>query len=331
MPSKENYLHTKIHPFDPTKVNSIEQALEAFQGCSFQGRNLGIALEIWTKMCKEGSKCLKVLTFSGAMTPAGMAETVCCAIEHGMVDVIVATGANITHDIINSLLGQSHYLGSSTVDDNELYLHKINRIYDTYLPEEGFAEARKKETRLLLEIYGTTRVVVSPSEVFAAIGARLPGRSFLKVATQHHIPIFCGATSDSDFGLNLGEQRLKGGVNLVLDEIADVIKFSEIIKAKNSHGTIIVGGGVPRNWGQQVFPFFSAMGVALPHFGYTYSVRIHTATEYDGGLSGCTLEEGKTWGKYTNNASHVSVWCDATIAFPLLVTAMVQRIKAGKI
>ncbi len=61
--------------------------------------------------------------------------------------------------------------------------------------------------------------------------------------------------------------------------------------------------------------------------GYNYSVRIHTAMEYDGGLSGSTFSEAKSWGKYSLESKHISVWCDATIALPMLITGLLQRLK----
>ena len=65
----------------------------------------------------------------------------------------------------------------------------------------------------------------------------------------------------------------------------------------------------------------------IERLGYNYSVRIHTATEYDGGLSGSTFSEAKSWGKYDLESKHVSIWCDATIALPILVTGLLQRLK----
>ncbi|MEJ2251044.1 MAG: deoxyhypusine synthase family protein, partial [Candidatus Lokiarchaeota archaeon] len=90
-------------------------------------------------------------------------------------------------------------------------------------------------------------------------------------------------------------------------------------------GTIIIGGGVPRNWAQQIFPLLDQLK-EIKTMGYNYSVRIHTATEYDGGLSGCTISESKSWGKYALDAKHVSVWCDATIALPILITALLEKL-----
>ncbi|MHA2122054.1 MAG: deoxyhypusine synthase family protein, partial [Promethearchaeota archaeon] len=69
----------------------------------------------------------------------------------------------------------------------------------------------------------------------------------------------------------------------------------------------------------------------INRMGYDYSVRIHTAIEYDGGLSGSTFSEAKSWGKYSLESKHVSVWCDATIALPILICGLLQRLKISKI
>ncbi|GAB4309678.1 MAG: deoxyhypusine synthase [Promethearchaeota archaeon] len=327
------FLTMPVEPFNPRAVNTVDEALDAMAKCSFQARQLGRALEVFWRMANHPG-CLKVLALAGAMVPAGMGEAVCVMIEEGFVDAIVSTGANITHDLVNSVKGamvkgNAHFVGHPHVNDGELFDLRINRIYDTFLPDEYYNAARAFYFQALVKLYGTGRVVKRPSEVFADLGLRLPRRSFVKVAAEHGVPVFCGATSDSDFGMLLAEKREKGELNLVLDELGDVIEFGNLVKQYDAHGNVIVGGGVPRNWVQQIFPFLELKGAPRGEEGrgYEYSVRFHTALEYDGGLSGCTIAESKSWGKYVKGARHASVWVDATIALPLVVTAMVQRKK----
>ena len=110
--------------------------------------------------------------------------------------------------------------------------------------------------------------------------------------------------------------------------LKDVKKLASIISNANLCGTFIIGGGTPRNWTQQVFPYLENLkggSRKKSEYGYKYSVRIHTATEYDGGLSGCTLSELKSWEKYALDARYISIWCDATIALPILITGVLQR------
>jgi deoxyhypusine synthase len=103
------------------------------------------------------------------------------------------------------------------------------------------------------------------------------------------------------------------------------LKFGKIINKFKEHGTLIIGGGVPRNWAQQIFPLLDQIE-KLHELGFKYSVRIHTATEYDGGLSGCNVSESKSWGKYSLESKYVSIWCDATIALPILITGLFQKL-----
>ena len=146
------YLQKKIKPYDPTKVKTIEDALHELQGCSFQGRNLGQALEVMADMVKAPN-CLKVLTLSGALIPAGMEKVLNMGIELGVFNAIVTTGANIIHSIVNCFdqdpAHQYHYQGHPQVQDEDLHKHRINRIYDTFLPEKGYIDAEDGLLKIL--------------------------------------------------------------------------------------------------------------------------------------------------------------------------------------
>jgi deoxyhypusine synthase len=327
---REEYLQKKINPYDPSKVKTVEDALMALEGCSFQGRNLGIALEVLTNMI-NAPNCLRVLTMSGAMIPAGMEELICQAIERKIIGAITTTGANIIHSIVNhgNLDGhQSHYVGTDKVDDSKLFKLRINRIYDTYLPEEYYRNAADVLYTLLASDFSVKKQhIIIPSKLYAQVGKKLPGRSFLSVAAKHNVPVFCGASSDSEFAMNLARYRLYKGLDIILDEVGEIEVFAKLIRQYPTWGTIIIGGGVPRNWSQQIFPYLDQTRSKdeREYPGYDYSVRFHSATPDDGGLSGCTISESISWGKYSAQAKNQSVWGDATVYFPLIMTALFQR------
>ncbi len=326
----DDHLREKIKNFDPNEVETVENALNALKSCSFQGRNLGKALEILTEMVSV-PKCFKVLSLSGAMVPAGMEEIICQGIENKVFDAIVTTGANIVHSIVNSYdpSNQAHYIGSKNSNDEELYDLSINRIYDTYLPENHYKNAENKLLQLISsEFSKNIDYIIYPSELFNKIGKKMKKTSFLRVAADRNIPIFCGATSDSELGLNLLKYRKLNDYKIILDEIGDIDNFADNIEQYDKYGIVIIGGGVPRNWSQQIFPYLEQIKNKR-NSGYNYGVRIHTATEYDGGLSGCTISENISWGKYSKNSDskNVSVWVDSTIGFPLLMTALFQRMR----
>ncbi len=344
---RQELLESRIRPLSPASIVNIEDYLVALKTCAFQGRNLGEALDVLEEMVnKEG--CVKVLTLSGAMVPAGMEQIVIEMMEYGLIDVVVTTGANVIHSLVNgfSPQQQSHFIGTDKTDDHLLNDLKINRIYDVYLPEEEYQRAEKllfpiiKEHMVSLGLFdgnsSKSPFIIRPSDLFELIGKKIPGTSFLKTAAACKVPVFCGATSDSEFALNLTKYRKRNNLWIVLDEIGDIQKFADIIKVHQYHGTIIVGGGVPRNWAQQIFPYLDQIKYSdtdltnvedYDFHGYTYSVRLHTATEYDGGLSGCTIRESISWGKYKPQSKFASVWGDATITLPLVITGILQRFK----
>jgi deoxyhypusine synthase len=92
---------------------------------------------------------------------------------------------------------------------------------------------------------------------------------------------------------------------------------------------------VPRNWAQQVGPYLEILrgrtGADEPVRRYKYAVRICPEPEHWGGLSGCSYSEGVSWGKFvpeSDGGRHVEVHADATIAWPIIVRAVIERLEA---
>ncbi|MDX1798215.1 MAG: deoxyhypusine synthase family protein [Candidatus Lokiarchaeia archaeon] len=322
---KEDYLIKKVKPFNPKNVKNIDELLIALKDCGFQGRNLGLALDILEKMVTN-KDCLSVLTLSGALVPAGMGEIISILIEYELIDVLISTGANITHDLVDAASNIGHYLGSYNVDDDELFKHRINRIYDIFLPEENYSKADTKLLEMIQSSFKDKNIQITPSEFLQKIGTNLDQKCILSMAAKKNIPIFVPAFSDSELALKLLKYDFYNGYKFQFDILGDVKKFGGIVRKFKEYGTIIIGGGVPRNWAQQIFPMLDQFD-KITNMGYNYSVRIHTAMEYDGGLSGSTFSEAKSWGKYSLKSKHVSVWCDATIALPILIMGLLQRLK----
>jgi len=318
----------KVQPLDPRKIRSLDDLCRALAGCGFQGRKLSRAVDVWEAMAKDPD-CLKVLTLAGAMVPAGMGECVNRLLEARVVDVIVSTGANVTHDFVNAVVDQGHYLGSEYEDDDQLRQHRTNRIFDVYIPEDHY-ESGEIFLLDLLQKHGIRERRFSTAEFTRFLGEHVPGRSILEVAARLEIPIFVPAISDSEIGIALGVYRRRQGIEVSFDEVRDIELFAQLIRSHERCGCVVVGGGVPRNWAQQVFPYLdvlsrTAKGEKSFH-GYDYGVRISTDRPEFGGLSGCTFEESKSWGKYGAGARFESVVCDATIALPVMAGALLERL-----
>ena len=160
---KEDYLSQKIIPFDARSVRNVDDVLSTLKYCGFQGRNLGKALDILEKMVRN-DECLTVMTLSGAMVPAGMGDLICILMEHKFIDVLITTGANVIHDLVDCITNIGHYIGSPNVNDNELYKFRINRIYDVFLPEENYEIVEKELLHIIKDIFFGKDIFIAPSE-----------------------------------------------------------------------------------------------------------------------------------------------------------------------
>lgn len=93
--------------------------------------------------------------------------------EYNLIDVLVTTGANIIHDLVDGVNDIGHYLGSSDVDDDELFRFRINRIYDVFLPEENYKHAENRLLGILKKIFNKKKVHITPNELIKKVGKRL--------------------------------------------------------------------------------------------------------------------------------------------------------------
>jgi deoxyhypusine synthase len=102
-------------------------------------------------------------------------------------------------------------------------------------------------------------------------------------------------------------------------------------------GIFTIGGGVPRNWAQQVGPYLeilrARLGIAEPVRRYRYAVRICPEPDHWGGLSGCDYSEGVSWGKFipeSEGGRFAEVFSDATIAWPMILRAVIERLDSTR-
>ena len=121
------------------------------------------------------------------------------------------------------------------------------------------------------------------------------------------------------------------------DPFDDVNHFADTMLARKRMGIFTIGGGVPRNWAQQVAPYLELLStrlkIELPEVRFQYGVRICPEPAHWGGLSGCTYREGVSWGKFVSpeeGGRFAEVLCDATIAWPLLLKGVSQRLEKGQ-
>lgn len=341
-----------LKPIDITRTSTISDLVEAMSKTAFGGRRVGEAAEVLLDMILDDD-CFRVLTLSGAMTVAKQSLIICEMIERGWIHAIISTGAMICHGVIEGR-GMKHFKRPSDLTDSKLYLKGYNRIYDTIEPEANFRhveELVKDYLRKLREDQAAHPIQISSQEFCFSLGKYLANGNdsvtgILKSAYKHNIPVYIPAITDSELGLNFLIANLElveeKGSNLdlirpltdfalIFDPISDLWDFlRRILKAKKL-GLITIGGGVPRNWAQQVGPMSEIIAGRLKwQYGikkYAYGIRICPEPDHWGGLSGSTFTEAKSWGKFEPNARTAEVFADATIVLPLLIRAVIERLE----
>ncbi|MBS3097482.1 deoxyhypusine synthase family protein [Candidatus Woesearchaeota archaeon] len=330
---------TPTVPLDLGKCKTVGDLVKGMSKTAFGGRQLGEAADILYKMVKE-KDCFVVLTLSGAMTVAKMGLVVCDMIDNGMVDAVVSTGALMAHGFIESI-GMTHFKYDQEMDDKKLYYAGYDRVYDTLELEKNLDEAEL----ILSDVFKK----INPDEVVCSyrlcemIGEHLTkkygGRGILKSAYDKKVPVFIPAFTDSELGLdfaidNIKRMRAKEPL-MRFDPFLDLNKYAELIKKHETVGIFTIGGGVPRNWAQQVGPYLDIVEKRVgKDFGafrrFKYAVRICPEPVHWGGLSGCSYSEGVSWGKFvpkSEGGQWAEVFADATIAWPLIVKAVLERLK----
>jgi deoxyhypusine synthase len=328
---------TPLSALDPAATQTVDQLVRAMCHTAFGGRRLGEAADVLEAMVRDPA-CYRVLTISGAMTIAKQGLLVCEMIDRGWVQAIVTTGALMTHGLSEGV-GMLHFKHRASMPDTELYEKGYNRVYDTIELEQNLDDIEQVLEQALDGLAEGT--VLSSRLVTECLGRylerRAPGRAILKSAFQKRVPVYVPAFTDSELGLDVAIYNVKRaaerGSALPFDPFVDLDDFTERIRPRDTLGIFTIGGGVPRNWAQQVGPYLDIrrkrLAIDEPLRRYKYAVRICPEPDHWGGLSGCSYSEGVSWGKFvpeSEGGRFAEVYADATIAWPLVVRAVIERL-----
>lgn len=277
------------------------------------------------------------LTLSGALTPAGLGRS--CLIpllQHGFVDWMVSTGANLYHDT-HFGIGLSMHQGRSNVDDVELRDQGIVRIFDIFFDYE-----------VLLSTDAFFREVLRAPEFAKRMGTaefhhragryvlereRALGQKETSLLAQAHaldVPIYTSSPGDSSIGMNAAALSLSGEP-IQWDIFRDVNESAAIVHAAKKSGgksaVFILGGGSPKNFALQTEPQIQEV-LGIAEAGHDYFLQITDARVDTGGLSGATPGEAVSWGKIDPGRlpDAVVAYVDSTIALPILTAyALAKR------
>ena len=329
-PDKHNYDEQKksllSRPVEHIDISSFDARpiIDAMGKMSFTSRDLARGTEIFDEMVRD-KDCTIILTIAGSTSAGGCMRIYRDLVENHMVDAVVATGASIVDMDFFEALGFRHYQGTADADDNRLRELGIDRIYDTYIDEDEL----KICDRTISGIAGS----LEPGPYSSRAFIREMGRWLKKNAKQHgslvetafdkDVPIFCPAFTDSSagFGLVMHQHRQKAN-HVTIDSVADFRELTEIKMHAGTTGLLMIGGGVPKNFTQDIVVAAELLGRDVPM--HKYAVQISVADPRDGACSSSTLREASSWGKVDQGREQM-IFGEATSLLPLLASDVYHR------
>jgi len=327
-----------LRPVDLTAATTVDELVQQMSCTAFGGRQLGEAADVLHAMVADPD-CFVVGTFSGAMTVAKQGLLICEMIDRGMIQAVVSTGALICHGLVENF-GMQHFKHRPGMDDRELYYKGYDRVYDTLELEQNLDDTEAIVDRVLGSLPDDRSL--GSREVCEQLGRHLVeqnlGRGILSAALERGVPVYIPAFTDCELGLDFAvhnrRRNHEGRAPLRFEPFRDLDHYTETIAAQRRTGIFTIGGGVPRNWAQQVGPFLDILEKRMGRSEgklarFRYGVRICPEPVHWGGLSGCTYSEGVSWGKFVPEAEggrYAEVLCDATIAWPVLLKAVIERL-----
>jgi deoxyhypusine synthase len=279
------------------------------------------------------------MSFSGALTPAGLGcSSIVPLIRAGFVDWIVATGANLYHDL-HFALNYPVRAGSFTMDDTELRNNDIVRVYDVLLGYSDCLMATDEILRNIL-IQPEFQKEMGTAELHHLLGkyaaewekqAGLKNVSVLAAAYRAGVPCYTSSPGDSTIGMNVAGVELRGN-RLRINPSIDVNETTAfVLAAKRAGGrsaVVLWGGGSPKNFMLQTEPQIQEV-LRIKEYGQDFFLQITDARPDTGGLSGATPSEAVSWGKVDPERLPDAVVCytDTTIAMPILTHYALARHK----
>ena len=318
MPEKKDFLTETIKHFD-IKEHNVVSLVDSMGEMAFSSRDLHRAADIYDRMLKD-ENCTVILTLAGSIFSAGLKKIVFDMIENNMVDAIVSTGAIMVDQDFFEALGFKHYKGSPYADDNMLRDLHIDRIYDTYIDEDELRVCDETTAKIFDSMepkpYSSREFLWQFGKYLEDNGGPKVEDSVVYSAYKNNVPIFVPAFADCSAGFGFVIHQLKNpDKHVSLDGAKDFVELTQIkIKSKET-GIYMIGGGVPKNFTQDIVVAADLLEEDAPM--HKYAIQITVADVRDGALSSSTLKEASSWGKVETTYEQM-VYAEATLAMPLI-------------
>ena len=318
MASKKDFLKATIKHIDIKKYNVIE-LVDAMQFMAFSARDLNRASNIYDRMLRD-KDCGIILTIAGSLFSAGLKKVVYDLIMNNMIDAVVSTGALMVDQDFFEALGFKHYIGTPFSDDNELRDLHIDRIYDTYIDEDELRICDETTAKIFDSLdprpYSSRELLWEFGKYLDENGGPKVEDSVIYAAYKKNVPIFVPAFSDCSAGFGFIMHQTKNpDKHVSIDSAKDFLELTKIKLHSNETGIFMVGGGVPKNFTQDIVVAADILKENAPM--HKYAIQITVADVRDGALSSSTLKEASSWGKVETTFEQM-VYSEATIAMPLI-------------
>jgi deoxyhypusine synthase len=341
--TKKELLSRPVRHIDVTAFDA-RPVIDSYREMAYSSRTLAQAADIYSMMLKD-RECAVILTLAGSLISAGLKKAIVTLIENNMVDAVVSTGANIVDQDFFEGLGFRHSIAPGSpeappVDDVTLRNWMIDRIYDTYIDEEDLRACDAK-TKEIFDAFEPG--AYSSREFIEAMGAYLArhhakNESVVKTCFLKRVPIFVPAFSDCSAGFGIVLQQTEaieeGRGQVAFDSGKDFRELTDIKLACKDTGLLMLGGGVPKNFAQDIVGAAELLnerkgGKARTSGGgdigmHKYAVQMTVADSRDGALSGSTLREACSWGK-VDVVHEQMVFGELSALFPLLASDAYHR------
>jgi len=349
-PGKAKYLSGKrILPAPITADTSIVQLVDNMD--AYNGGRLRAACHLLRDRYSADDVTVG-MSLAGALTPAGLGPSAIIPLmNHGLVDWIVATGANMYHDL-HFALNLPMCRGSHNVNDADLRDKGVTRIYDILFDYEDVLMETDRQLREIL-VRPEFQKEMGTREFYHHLGKVLDeyerkngtGQvSVLAAAYRNGIPVFTSSPGDSTIGMNVAGLELlaeaagmRDRFQLKINPSIDVNDSTAIILnakkyEKGKTGVILIGGGSPKNFMLQTEPQIQEV-LMIPEVGQDYDINVTDARPDTGGLSGAPPSEAASWGKIdpTKLEETVTAYLDVTVALPIMAAYAIQTTKPRRL
>jgi deoxyhypusine synthase len=341
--------HPRIDPRPIDKHISVTELVDR-TFLAYNAARLREACQLFTRRMLEDDVTIGV-SLTGALTPAGLGIAALIPLmEHGFIDWMTSTGANLYHDT-HFGIGLSMHMGTPFADDVQLRDKGIVRIYDIFFDYEVLLETDAffrtviaapefQRSMSTAEFHYRVGKYVRARERLLGHRAGAARRSVLSTAHELGVPIYTSSPGDSSIGMNVAAMALQNN-QLAFDVSRDVNETAAIVlgaKSKGPTGTIgksailIIGGGSPKNFMLQTEPQIQEV-LGISEKGHDYFLQITDARPDTGGLSGATPAEAVSWGKIDPDMLPSTVVCylDSTVALPILTAYAIANHKRRKL